>query len=451
MRAQVAQRRADGRRRDGRRRDGRRSRLPRVEGQAAARISPIDAATLGIGVHGGQPYLITLAGVLGPGELVDAAGRPDAAAIRRLLARRIGALPVLTQRAVRREGAWWWEPQEPDLDAHVVVEEPDAGDRGFEAVCARLLMRPLPPDRPLWELVLVPGARSGGCGIVIRFHHVIADGAHAVALVEGLLDPPEVDRSGAGSASPSPGSSGSSPSRPSVSPSRTAVLAYRIRQFARPWIRSRVLLGPLGPRRDAAGASVDLDGLHHAAHAAGGTIGDACLAAVGRGIAHAMLAGGERVPATVTVSQPVRLASRAGQLNAVGVMLVPVPLRGDLRHAVERVSRTTKAAKPVARASGTVIRSPAAARGFDAFARHQRLIAAVVSNVPGPSRRLKLAGSPLVELLPLAPLAGNVRIGVTAASYDGRLWIGVVTDAEHVVAASDVADRIAAALEELGT
>ncbi|MGW4928984.1 wax ester/triacylglycerol synthase domain-containing protein [Agromyces sp. NPDC004153] len=420
--------------------------------EEAARISPIDAATLGISVHGGQPYLITLAGVLGPGEHVDAAGRPDAAAIRRLLARRIGAIPVLAQRAVRREGAWWWEPQEPDLAAHVLVEDPGAGDRGFEAVCARLLMRPLPSDRPLWEIVLVPGARPAGCGIVVRFHHVIADGAHAVALVEGLLDPSEVERRPAAvPASPAAGPSGRPAARPPVTPSRAAVLAYRIRQFARPWIRSRVLLGPLGPRRDAAGASVDLGRLHHAAHAAGGTIGDAFLAAVGRGLAHAMRAGGERVPPTVTVSQPVRLASRDGQLNAVGVMLVPVPLGDSLRDAVERISRTTRAAKPAARASGTVIRSPAAARGFDAFARHQRLIAAVVSNVPGPSRRLSLAGSPLVELLPLAPLAGNVRIGVTAASYDGRLWVGVVTDAEHVVAASDVADRIAAALEELGT
>ncbi|TYL53443.1 wax ester/triacylglycerol synthase domain-containing protein [Agromyces mariniharenae] len=419
-----------------------------MEGQAAARISPIDAATLGISVHGGQPYLITLAGVLGTGELVDAAGRPDAAAIRRLLARRIGGLPVLRQRAVRRDEAWWWEPQEPDLAAHVLVEEPGAGGRGFEAVCARLLMRPLPPDRPLWEIVLVPGARPGGCGIVIRFHHVIADGAHAVALVEGLFDPLPVTVESDAASPPSVAKAGA----PAAGhPSRTAVLAYRLRQFLRPWIRSRVLLGPLGPRRDAAGASVDLDRLHHAAHAAGGTIGDAFVVAVGRGLAHAMRAGGERVPATVTVSQPVRLASHDGQLNAVGVMLVPVPLGGALRDAIERISRTTRAAKPVARASGTVIRSPAAARGFDAFARHQRLIAAVVSNVPGPSRRLSLAGSPLVELLPLAPLAGNVRVGVTAASYDGRLWIGVVTDAEHVAAASDVADRIAAALEELGT
>jgi WS/DGAT/MGAT family acyltransferase len=427
---------------------------------AAERISPIDAATLGISVHGGQPYLITLAGVLGPGDLVDAAGRPDAAAIRRLLAGRIGGVPGLAQRAGLRDDAWWWEPRDPDLAAHVRIEEPGAGTHGFEAVCGRLLMRPLPPDRPLWEIVLVPGARPGGCGIVIRFHHVIADGAHAVALVEELFDPagddsgepfgePAASSAAAPIAGPAAAPAAAPTAAPSRPPSRTAVLAYRIRQFVRPWIRSRTLLGPLGPRRDAAGASVDLDRLHHAAHAAGGTIGDAFLAAVGRGLAHAMRAAGERVPATITVSQPVRLASRDGQLNSVGVMLVPVPLGGTMPDAMRRIARTTTAAKPVARAAGTVIRSPRAARGFDAFARHQHLIAAVVSNVPGPSRRLALAGSPLVELLPLGPLAGNVRIGVTAASYDGRFWLAVVTDADHVIGAAEVADRIAGALEEL--
>ncbi|MFE6253864.1 wax ester/triacylglycerol synthase domain-containing protein [Agromyces sp. NPDC057865] len=429
--------------------------------EAAERISPIDAATLGISVHGGQPYFITLAGVLGPGEHVDVAGRPDAAAIRRLLAGRIGAVRGLAQRAALRDGAWWWEPRDPDLAAHVRVEEPGPGARGFEAVCGRLLMRPLPPDRPLWEIVLVPGARPGGCGIVIRFHHVIADGAHAVALVEGLFDPAEDDSAkppggpaasptAAPAAAPAAAPSTAPTAPPSRRPSRTAVLAYRIHQFVRPWIRSRTLLGPLGPRRDAAGASVDLERLHHAAHAAGGTIGDAFLAAVGRGLAHAMRAAGERVPATITVSQPVRLASRDGQLNSVGVMIVPVPLGGTMPDAMRRIARTTTAAKPVARAAGTVIRSPRAARGFDAFARHQHLIAAVVSNVPGPSRRLALAGSPLVELLPLGPLAGNVRIGVTAASYDGRFWLAVVTDADHVIGAAEVADRIAGALDELG-
>ena len=220
-----------------------------------------------------------------------------------------------------------------------------------------------------------------------------------------------------------------------------------MRQFIRPPIRSRTLLGPLGPRRDVAGASVGFDEVHRRAHEAGGTVGDAFLAAVGSGLRHVLESAGDPVPTTLTVSEPVRLTGGAGQRNAVGVMLVDVPVRDhDLRGAIARIARTTRAAKPIARAAGTVIRSPAAARGFDAFARRQRLIAAVVSNVPGPRSRLVIAGAALAEVLPLSPLAGNVRVGVTVVSYDGRLWLGVEADADHVAPAAGIAEAIADAL-----
>jgi diacylglycerol O-acyltransferase / wax synthase len=413
-----------------------------------SRISPIDAATLGLSVHGGQPYLIVLGGLLEPGGFVDALGGADVARLRGILEPRVARLPVLTHRPVRRGDDWWWEPGVPDLAVHVREETPEPGDRGFEAVCARLVMQPLPPDRPLWDLVLVPGARPGRCGIIVRFHHLLADGAHAVELIERLSDPgpaEPVDAAGASDAAPQ--ASPAPPATPARPPSRLAVLAFRVRQFIRPPIRSRTLLGPLGPRRDVAGASVDFDEAHRRAHEAGGTVGDAFLAAVGSGLRHVLESAGDPVPTTLTVSEPVRLAGGAGQRNAVGVMLVDVPVRDHgMRAAIARIARTTRSAKPIARAAGTVIRSPAAARGFDAFARRQRLIAAVVSNVPGPRSRLVIAGARLVEVLPLSPLAGNVRVGVTVVSYDGRLWLGVQADADHVARAAGIAKAITDAL-----
>jgi diacylglycerol O-acyltransferase / wax synthase len=426
-----------------------------VEGRAdESRISPIDAATLGLSVHGGQPYLIVLGGMLEPGGFIDASGRPDVAGLRAILEPRVARLPVMTHRPVGRGDDWWWEPGEPDLALHVREEAPEPGDRGFEAVCARLVMQPLPPDRPLWDLVLVPGARPRRCGIVVRFHHLLADGAHAVDLIERLSDPGPAEPADAAGASdaaaPAPPASPEPPAQPgspALSQSRLAVIAFRLRQFIRPPIRSRTLLGPLGPHRDVAGTSVDFEEAHRRAHEAGGTVGDAFLAAVGSGLRHVLESAGDPVPTTLTVSEPVRLGGGAGQRNAVGVMLVDVPVRDDdLRAAIARIARTTRSAKPIARAAGTVIRSSAAARGFDAFARRQRLIAAVVSNVPGPRSRLAIAGARLAEVLPLSPLAGNVRVGVTVVSYDGRLWLGVQADADHVAPAAGIAEAIADAL-----
>ena len=77
-----------------------------MEGRAdEARISPVDAATLGLSVHGGQPYLIVLGGLLEPGGFVDASGRPDVARLRAILEARVARLPVLTHRPTRRDAA----------------------------------------------------------------------------------------------------------------------------------------------------------------------------------------------------------------------------------------------------------------------------------------------------------------------------------------------------------
>ena len=324
-----------------------------MEGRAdESRISPIDAATLGLSVHGGQPYLIVLGGLLEPGGFVDASGRPDVARLRAILEARVARLPVLTHRPTGRGDDWWWEPGEPDLDVHVREEEPGRGEREFEAVCARLVMQPLPPDRPLWDLVLVPGARPGRCGIIVRFHHLLADGAHAVELIERLSDRAESagaadGADAAGAAPPAPPDRPAPPGSPARPPSRLAVWGFRVRQFIRPPIRSRTLLGALGPRRDVAGASVDFDEAHRRAHEAGGTVGDALLAAVGSGLRHVLESAGDPVPTTLTVSEPVRLAGAAGQRNAVGVMLVDATTTCGRRSRASRGRRGRRSRSPV--------------------------------------------------------------------------------------------------------
>jgi diacylglycerol O-acyltransferase len=52
--------------------------------------------------------------------------------------------------------------------------------------------------------------------------------------------------------------------------------------------------------------------------------------------------------------------------------------------------------------------------------------------VPGPARALRLAGAPVVAIWPIAVLAANVRLGVAAVSYDGRLRCSIHFDAANV-------------------
>jgi hypothetical protein len=47
---------------------------------------------------------------------------------------------------------------------------------------------PLDRSRPLWQLWLLPDLPNGRVGMLLRLHHVIADGVAGVALIGGLLD-----------------------------------------------------------------------------------------------------------------------------------------------------------------------------------------------------------------------------------------------------------------------
>jgi diacylglycerol O-acyltransferase / wax synthase len=53
----------------------------------------------------------------------------------------------------------------------------------------------------------------------------------------------------------------------------------------------------------------------------------------------------------------------------------------------------------------------------------------VVTNVPGPQRPLYLAGSRMRGVLGWAPMSGSVAMSVSIFSYDGRVSVGVMSDA----------------------
>ena len=156
-------------------------------------ISPVDAASLQLGVHV-QPYLVTIAGLLAPGGFVDRDGRPDLVRLHRTLAAHIAQEPLLRQRPIMRNGSWWWTENDIDFDLHLSLDERGPTEPDFESVCGRLVMQPLDTTRPLWRIAFVPAARPGLCGIVIRVHHAVLDGARASDLFERLFASPDCEK-----------------------------------------------------------------------------------------------------------------------------------------------------------------------------------------------------------------------------------------------------------------
>lgn len=77
------------------------------------------------------------------------------------------------------------------LRLHLSLDERGPTEPDFESVCGRLVMQPLDTTRPLWHIAFVPAARPGLCGIVIRVHHAVLDGARASDLFERLFASPD--------------------------------------------------------------------------------------------------------------------------------------------------------------------------------------------------------------------------------------------------------------------
>jgi hypothetical protein len=83
------------------------------------------------------------------------------------------------------------------------------------------------------------------------------------------------------------------------------------------------------------------------------------------------------------------------------------------------------------------------------FADRQHLININVSNVPGPTEPLYLAGARVVQAYPVVPLAGNVTVGVGVLSYCGQLAVTIVGDRQRCPDLPVFAAALEEALDDL--
>ena len=398
---------------------------------ATGRLAPVDEAQLAID-HAGQVNEFLIAGLLSPGGFVGSDGGVDLTALRAELATRIFDVPALCRVPVPKGRRHRWAELSPRLDQHIRLTDPVSGLDGLERACAELMTVPLELNRPPWELLIVPGASAGQVGMVLRMHHVVADGVTALAIVERLFEP-----SGSGRhSSPKP------TSVPSVSIHRKMRPLPSLGQGGLRLVRVLTMLGGrgtgptmlLGDRSQHRGVifvDTDLAGVQGHVHGLGATVNDALLASAAAGYRSALSSAGEHVPADLPVSVPVALRRRGASSNQVGVMRVRLPLAiPDSDARLEIIAARTRTEKVRAREQGTLefMRGPWGARVMDHIGRRQHVVAGFVTNVAGPADQLCLVGAPVVAIWPVAGLAGNVRLGVTAVSYAGRLRCSVHFD-----------------------
>jgi WS/DGAT/MGAT family acyltransferase len=405
---------------------------------ATQKLAPADEANLVLD-HAGQVNVFLAACLLGPGGFLAPDGTPDMARLRATLSERIADLPALRKSVTLVGRRHHWIESVPDVEHHIRLVEPVDGLGGLQDKCAELTGEPLAWDRPMWEVLVVPGASATGVGVVLRIHHAVADGMTAAVIVQQLFDPGEPGERPAGEA-PLRRPAVAPQSQPGNNVRRTLrrVTTGLFRILKTLWgsgVGGTVLLGERSSHRGVAFLQTDIEALETAVRPRGATVNDALLAAAAAGFRAVLAASGEPIAARLPVSVPVALRRRGAAANQVGVMLVQLPLgEPDPDVRLRLIAAQTREEKVRARDQGTLefMRGPIGARILDRFSRKQRVVAGFVSNVPSPKGTYRLAGAPVIALWPLGILPGNVRLGVAAVSYGGNLCCGIHFDALNV-------------------
>ena len=218
-------------------------------------------------------------------------------------------------------------------------------------VCAELNTGRMDRRRPLWQVWLLTGLAEGRAGLLIRLHHVVADGIAALAMFGAWFDP--------GPAAPGAEAPGWVPEpvpaarelaadqlrrsalalarvtsrvrHPSAVAARLGGLARQAGQLARDGPAPRVSLNvPVSGHHRLLLVRADLERARAAAHAHGATVNDLVLAAVAGGARRLLASRGELSAGLVlraSVAASVRAAAdQPAAGNRVGVMIVPLPV-----------------------------------------------------------------------------------------------------------------------------
>ena len=419
------------------------------------------------------------AGQVGAVLLFASARSLDLDRVRSALADRVCGVPRLRQRLQSVPFAcgrpiWVDVPSFAIADHVHEVRCPSPGDRtALFAVVSDVVVRRLPPERPLWSATLVTGLADGATALVLVFHHVMADGMGGLAVLACLVD-----------GAPAPVAREFPRSAPTVMVLFADAMRSRLHSLAqvrnlrnfqhsmrrvcdaaaelgtsRRTVRAPrcSLNGPVGPRRCLAVAQTGLDPIHAAARRHGASVNDAVLAAITGALRVFLSERGEEV-AHFGVSIPAsgRKAASATRLgNDVGVMAVMLPTTGTAGARMEAIAAITRARKQAPGAASAAILAPAlrflaATRTLNWITRHQRMVTTFVTNLRGPESRVAFLEAPVTEIIPVNGTSGNVRVAFGVLSYAGTLTVTVVADHDFARELPSLVALLQTELERIG-
>jgi len=390
------------------------------------------------------------------------------------LAGRLGRVEALRQRLVRLpydlDNPWWVEDAPVDLECHVErLALPEPADwRELCSQAGRFMSRPLDMSRPPWELCIIEGLDGiedmprGAFAMVLKIHHAAIDGVSGLEMISVLHD-----------RSPVPDSVRVEQNGDGLeSASLVGLLARAVPNVVRkPWRLLEVAagLGPelsrrmlsadvdveptpkarptrfnalVGPRRTVGGVRFELAEIKRVKNAVpGASVNDVVLALVGGALRRYLDGVGELPAESLIAAMPISLRSeqeKAGGGNKLAV--AALPLGTDVADPLDRVRQVhdTATRRKAVRDGEGAERLVKVADGLPAglmglagqmvaklgLTDKVTLFNTAVSNVPGPSRPIYMAGARVVDVYGFGLVPDNLGLVNMVFSYCGGLTVG---------------------------
>ena len=463
-------------------------------------LAGMDAAFLSLETPT-TPMHVGVALVLDPPEGTRSLFSPSTryAQIRRVIEQRLHLVAPLRQRAIRvpfgLHHPVWVDDPGFELDDHLNrASLPTPGGRAeLDTFVASIMSRQLDPDRPLWEMHVVEGLEGDRTALVAKVHHAILDGVSGASVLAAFLDLTPRARI---VALPSEWSPAPLPSSAQMLRHAASSLARQpgdalstihagVEAVADLGLHNRDLLsrgehpppgffagprtsfnGAVSNRRRYAGLSVPLEDVKLVGRVFEATVNDVILACVSGGLRRLLSERGEHPAQSLVAMVPVstRPEDEAEELgNQVSGMLVS--LASDVDDPVERldaISESARVAKEQEKLHRGRFLGDLAQMTLPALAsRVARAISGTlfdkvrppfnvtVSSVRVPEVTLFCAGSRVVGMYPVGPMAPGIGLNVTVFSYLDRVYFGLLSCRRLLPELEEVALHVDDALGEL--
>jgi WS/DGAT/MGAT family acyltransferase len=359
----------------------------------------------------------------------------------------------------------WVDDAHFDISRHLhrlALPHP-GGDAELFQMIATVMERRLDRERPLWECYIIEGLSDDRWAVLTKIHHCIADGIATTQMLAKFGD----DAPGSGGTFATDIRTIKEPARPglglpkvSLNPlswvggiarsalgaaataEHVAVGAAELTASLFSPAPASSLNGPVTAMRRFSAARVRLADLHEVSQVFGVTLNDVALAAITDSYRRILLERGEqpgrnslRTLVPVSVRQTNHFNMTDNQVSAM-LPLLPVDEADPVRQLQLVHSRLARAKASGQREGGTALVSVAknAPFAFSAWAIRllarlpQRAVVALATNVPGPRKKQRLLGRRVLEILPIPPIALQLRTGIAMISYADKFIFGITAD-----------------------